>query len=93
MGEARPTVTITYCRKCHFLPRATWVAQELLHTFSEHLASVTLVPGEGGMFNVAVDGEVIFANQAVGRFPEMRELRELIAARLDDPPRSRHAKD
>lgn len=93
MGEARPTVTITYCRKCHFLPRATWVAQELLHTFAEHVASVTLVPDEGGMFNVAVDGEVIFANQAEGRFPEMRELRELIAARLDDPPRSRHAKD
>lgn len=89
---ARPAVSITYCRKCNFLPRAAWVAQELLHTFGDHVAGVTLVPGEGGQFDVAIDGEVVFANRAEGRFPETRELRELLAARLDDPPRSRHAK-
>lgn len=88
----RPHVSITYCRKCNFLPRAAWVAQELLHTFGEHISGVTLTPGEGGQFDVAVDGEVIFANRDEGRFPETRELRDLIAARVEDPPRSRHAK-
>jgi len=88
-----PGVTITYCRRCNFLPRAAWVAQELLHTFGEHLSGVTLVPGEGGQFDVAIDGEVVFANRPEGRFPETRELRELIAARVENPPRSRHARD
>ena len=91
-GNARPAVEIRYCRKCNFLPRAAWVAQELLHTFGDHVAGVMLVPGEGGQFDVWMDGELLFANRDAGRFPETRELRELIAARVENPPRSRHAK-
>ena len=87
----RPAVTITYCVKCHFLPRATWVAQELLHTFADHVASVTLVPGSGGQFDVAIDGETAWSTKTHGRFPETRELRELIRLRLDNPPPPRHA--
>ena len=89
--EQKPTLSITYCRVCHFAPRAAWVAQELLHTFEEHVAGVTLVPGGGGQFDVALDGELIFSNKTEGRFPEMRELREAIAARIEGAPRPRHS--
>jgi selenoprotein W-related protein len=84
-------ISISYCVACHFLPRAAWVAQELLHTFADHLSGVTLVPSGGGRFEVAVDGEVVFSTQKNGRFPEMRELRALVASRLENPPKSRHA--
>ncbi len=86
-----PRVTVTYCVKCHFLPRAAWVAQELLHTFAEYIAEVALVPGEGGIFEVALDGEPMWSTQSHGRFPEMRELRELVRARLEGAPPARHA--
>jgi selenoprotein W-related protein len=96
VSEAAPERTlelaITYCRNCHFLPRATWVAQELLHTFGEQTRSLALVPGSGGVFDVAVNGTVVFSNKAEARFPEMRELREIVARYLDNPPRSRHAR-
>ena len=90
MESERPHVTITYCVKCHFLPRAAWVAQELLHTFAEHLAGVTLEPGGGGRFDIRLDGELVYSTSEAGRFPEMRELRRLVATRLEEPPVLRH---
>ena len=93
MPSNQVAITVTYCVPCHFLPRASWVAQELLHTFSDHLSGVTLVPSGGGRFEIAIDGEIVFSTKSHGRFPEMRELRALVASRLDDPPRSRHAGD
>ena len=88
--QTKPTISIMYCRRCHFLPRATWVAQELLHSFEDYVAGVTLVPGGGGQFDVHLDGAVVFANQAEGRFPEMRELRERLAALIEGAPQPRH---
>lgn len=84
-------ISITYCTKCHFLPRASWVAQELLHTFEDYVSGVTLVPGGGGQFDVHYGDELLFSNKIEGRFPETRELRALLAARIDEAPRSRHA--
>lgn len=84
-------ISITYCTKCHFLPRAGWVAQELLHTFEDYVSGVTLVPGGGGQFDIHLDDELIFANREAGRFPETRELREAIAARIEGAPQPRHS--
>ena len=47
-------ITIHYCSQCNWMLRASWMAQELLHTFSTDIASVTLVPGTGGIFTVSV---------------------------------------
>jgi selenoprotein W-related protein len=68
--SAKPVLTITYCRVCHFRPRALWLAEELLHTFEEYVSGVTLVPGGGGQFDIHLDGELVFSNQTAGRFPE-----------------------
>lgn len=77
-------ITITYCRPCQFLPRATWLAQELLNTFLDHVSELALVPGRGGVLDIAVDGHVVFSKDAEGRYPQLRELKEAIAARLED---------
>ena len=53
--NSKAAITITYCSQCNWMLRASWMAQELLHTFSTDIASVTLVPGTGGIFVVAVD--------------------------------------
>jgi selenoprotein W-related protein len=92
MDEQRvpPSIAITYCVKCHFLPRAAWVAQELLHTFGDLLGGVTLVPGGGGVFEVAIDGECVYSTRTHGRFPEMRELRDVVRPRVDGAPPPRH---
>jgi selenoprotein W-related protein len=72
----RRRVEIEYCTQCRWLLRAGWTAQELLVTFEEELGGVTLVPGTGGIFEVRLDGEVLWSRKAEGRFPELRELKQ-----------------
>ena len=83
---AKPVVTITYCIGCNWMLRASWMAQEILSTFQEQLGGVTLVPGEvGGMFEVTVDGTVLWERKRDGGVPEAKELksrlRDVIAPR------------
>ena len=33
-----------------------------------------LIAGGGGVFDVALDGKVIFSKKKVGRFPEVQEI-------------------
>jgi selenoprotein W-related protein len=75
-------VEIEYCRQCRFLLRAAWLAQELLTTFEDELGEVALVPGHGGVFEVRLDGTVIFARSAEGRFPESKELKQQVRDRI-----------
>jgi selenoprotein W-related protein len=50
--SAGPRLEIRYCRRCRFLPRASWIAQELPTSFAEELGEVALLPGEDGVFQV-----------------------------------------
>ncbi|MBK4115950.1 SelT/SelW/SelH family protein [Pluralibacter gergoviae] len=74
----KPTVTIRYCTQCNWMLRATWMAQELLHSFSDDIASVTLVPGTGGIFRIEADGEVIWERKRDGGFPDAAELKRRV---------------
>lgn len=77
-----PRVEIQYCTQCQWLLRAAWIAQELLTTFENEIGEVALVPGTGGIFEVRVDGEVIFSRKQEGRFPESKELKQLVRDRI-----------
>ena len=75
----RPRIEIQYCFRCRWGLRAGWLAQELLATFTQELGEVALVPtGEAGRFRVILDGELIFDRSQAGRFPESRELKQLV---------------
>lgn len=77
-----PRVEIRYCTQCRWLLRAAWVAQELLTTFEQELGEVALLPGTGGIFEVRVDGELVFSRKQAGRFPESKELKQLVRDRV-----------
>jgi selenoprotein W-related protein len=79
---ARPRLEIHYCTQCRWLLRAAWFAQELLTTFESDLGEVALVPGTGGIFEVRVDGETVWSRKAAGRFPELKELKQLVRDRV-----------
>lgn len=80
--EAKPRITIEYCTQCRWLLRAAWMAQELLTTFESELGGVTLVPGTGGVFKVSLDGSLLWSRQDQGRFPEMKELKQIVRDRI-----------
>jgi selenoprotein W-related protein len=79
----KPRVSITYCTQCRFLPRAAWMAQELLTTFADELGEVALVPGDGGVFQVRVAASGASPRAASGTRAESEEL-ELVACRVRD---------
>jgi len=72
----RPAVSITYCTQCNWLLRAAWLAQELLSSFGEEMASVTLVPATGGVFRIEADGMQLWERKADGGFPEAKVLKQ-----------------
>lgn len=86
----KPSVSITYCQVCGFRSRAAWLAQELLAANEEDLVGVTLVPGRGGIFEVRIDGELVFSHEQAGRFPEPRDLKDAVRAALGQEPLPRH---
>ena len=77
-----PRVEIEYCTQCRWLLRAAWMAQELLTTFEREVGEVALIPGRSGVFEVRVDGEVIFSRQQERRFPESKEVKQLVRDRI-----------
>lgn len=76
--DTRPLVSIAYCTQCNWLLRSGWMAQELLSTFSEDLGGVTLIPGHGGIFEIRLDGALIWERKRDGGFPEVKQLKQLV---------------
>ncbi len=52
-------------------------------TFADSLGELALVPATGGVFTVVLDGEEVFSRKEEGRFPESKELKQLIRDRVD----------
>lgn len=78
-----PRIEITYCRLCGWGLRAGWMAQELLTTFAEEIGSLTLTPdASGGVFEVRVDGEIVWSRKEQGRFPDIKQLKQLVRDRI-----------
>jgi selenoprotein W-related protein len=80
---AKPSVAITYCTQCNWLLRAGWMAQELLQTFGLELNGVTLLPGTGGIFQITVDGDLLWDRKRDGGFPDVKTLKRLVRDRVD----------
>lgn len=51
-------------------------------TFGDELGEVALLPGTGGIFEVRLNGELLWNKKQAGRFPEPREIKQLIRDRI-----------
>ena len=58
------------------------MAQELLTTFEREIASLSLCPGDGGIFEVRVDGAAVWSRAADGGFPDIAELKRRVRDRV-----------
>jgi len=74
-------VEIEYCTQCRWLPRAAWLAQELLTTFETELTELALKPGKGGIFVVRVGDEVVWDRREQG-FPEPTAVKQAVRDRV-----------
>ena len=57
-------------------------AHDLLHDYQHVIAELTLVTGSKGVFEVTVDGDVLYSKQATGRHAEPGEVHSLFRERV-----------
>ncbi len=58
------------------------MAQVLLVTFARELTEVALRPGAEGVFQIDLDDAVVWSRASEGRFPELKELKQLVRDRI-----------
>ena len=78
-------VTIEYCVPCHYLPRATELAGEILGQWAPVIKGLELRSGTGGRLEISVDGDTVFSKADLKRFPEEGEVSKLLRERLGEP--------
>ncbi len=84
-----PEVTITYCVPCRYQFKAIQDADAILKEFGQRLTGLRLIPGDRGVYDVALDGTVLFSLNKAEHFPETKELLETLRPRIPPAPRAR----
>ena len=83
----KPIIELEYCTKCRWLARASWIAQELLSTFSNEIGGVTLIPSEiggvtlipseiAGIFEIRCGRKIIWERGKKKGMPEIKLLKQ-----------------
>ncbi len=76
-------IDIYYCRQCNWMLRASWLTQELLHTFSEEIQHISLHPDTGGRFEIKCNGVTIWERKSDNGFPEAKILKQRVRDQID----------
>jgi selenoprotein W-related protein len=58
------------------------LTDEILKEFEFQIAEWTIIPSKGGVFEVTIDGELVFSKKQLDRHAEAGEIQKLIEARL-----------
>ena len=68
-------ITIEYCVQWNYEPRALSLRDALNERFGYW---AKLIESGGGVFEVTVNGDLIFSKKSLGRFPEHNEIIDLV---------------
>ena len=74
-------ISIEYCAMWNYLPKASSLEVELKNNFPQ--ADISLISSGGGVFEISLNGYLIFSKKALNRFPEGGEIKKLIMDRLE----------
>jgi selenoprotein W-related protein len=54
------------------------LAEAVLDEFGQDVKELTLIPSRGGVFEVTVNGRLVFSKKQTGRHPSLDEVRKLL---------------
>ena len=69
-------LSIEYCSAWNYLPQASSLEAELKQNFPN--MEISLISSGGGVFEIVLDGKLIFSKKAINRFPEKDEVVRII---------------
>lgn len=55
------------------------MADKLLNDFEDRIENLCLIPSDGGIFEITVDGRLVYSKRATGRHATYEEVRDAIA--------------
>jgi selenoprotein W-related protein len=55
---------------------------KIIEKFKQQLSSLTLVPSDGGCFELTLDGDLVYSKLESGEFPDESAMVELVGSRL-----------
>jgi selenoprotein W-related protein len=55
----------------------------LMQEFQFDIETFTLIPSDGGRFEVEIEGDLVYSKLATKRHAEADEIRELVQARIE----------
>ena len=58
------------------------MAARALEEWEEAIGALEIVPGVNGIFDVHVDGELVFEKKMIGRYPQPDDVLPLLAEKL-----------
>ena len=64
------------------MSNATGLVARLLEEHEEEIAAIEVVTGVGGVFDVHVDGDLVFTKSMLGRYPDPDDVLPLVRERL-----------
>jgi selenoprotein W-related protein len=64
------------------LPNAAGLAVRVLEEWEGRIATLEIVPGTGGIFDVHVDGDLVFEKKMLGRYPEPDDVVPVLRPKL-----------
>ena len=57
------------------------LAGQILQQYKHSVSELTLIPSDGGKFEVTLDGELAFSKLNEGRFPDFDEINPKLGAK------------
>lgn len=65
------------------MPNAAGLAVRILEELEHDIESLEVVTGSGGIFDVHVDGELVFTKSMLGRYPQPEDVLPLLRERFE----------
>jgi len=75
-------IEITYCAVWHYTDRAVGLAAELIKEFEPEIETLSLIPSDGGRFEIELNGELIYSKLQTRRHAEPGEISGIVRKRL-----------
>jgi selenoprotein W-related protein len=66
------------------MPRAVRLTEKLYEEFAHRIATIQLITSKGGVFEVTVNGVLLYSKKATKRHTTFEEVRDLMIAQLGE---------
>ena len=71
-------IRITYCSAWGYEEKAARMAEQLLIEYKKAIKDLSLVPSDGGRFEIEVNNELFFSKIEESRYPSFDEIKRKI---------------